>query len=71
MKIVPCLFATALFLFCAHSHLEAQNPELDSLNVTRGIIEGNDTLPIIELPEVRIYERQDFDYLYLKRRYRS
>jgi hypothetical protein len=33
-------------------------------------VEGNDTIPMVELPELRIYVRQDFDYLYLKRRYR-
>ena len=38
--------------------------------VTRTVVEGSDTLPIIELPEVSVYERKDFDYLYLKRRYR-
>jgi hypothetical protein len=34
------------------------------------VVEGSDTLAIIELPEVRVYERRDFAYLYLKRRYR-
>jgi hypothetical protein len=34
------------------------------------VVEGSDTIPIIELPEVRVYERRDFEYLYLKRRYR-
>ena len=38
--------------------------------VTHAVVEGSDTLPIIELPEVTVYERKDFDYLYLKRRYR-
>lgn len=38
--------------------------------ITRGIVQENDTLPIIDLPEVRVYERRDFEYLYLKRRYR-
>jgi hypothetical protein len=50
--------------------LEAQSAETDSLIVTRAVVEGNDTIPIVELPELRIYQRQDFDYLYLKRRYR-
>ena len=60
-----------LVLFCAVPQLRAQHPELDSLNVTRGVIQGTDTLPIVELPELRVYERQDFEYLYLKRRYRK
>lgn len=60
-----------LVLFYADPQLRAQHPELDSLNVTRGVIQGTDTLPIVELPELRVYERQDFEYLYLKRRYRK
>ena len=36
----------------------------------RAIVEGSDTLAIIDLPEVRVYEKKEFDYLYLKRRYR-
>jgi len=58
------------FIFFAGNQIQAQNVELDSLNVTRGVIEGNDTIPMIVLPEVRVYDQQDFDYLYLKRRYR-
>lgn len=57
-----------IFLFIPH--LEAQNKAEDNSGVTRGVIEGNDTIPIIELPEVRIYERQNYEYLYLKRKYR-
>lgn len=38
--------------------------------ITRAVVEGTDTLPVIDLPEVRVYERRDFEYLYLKRRYR-
>ena len=34
------------------------------------MIEGNDTIPIIELPEIKVYERKDYEYLYLKRKYR-
>ena len=49
-------------------HLTAQNPDLDSLIVTKGIIQGNDTILVVELEEVRVYERQDFEYLYQKRR---
>jgi hypothetical protein len=42
----------------------------DSISVAKGIVQGNDTLAMVELEEVRIYERKDFAYLYLKRRYR-
>jgi len=57
-------------LFWAVLQLGAQDTETDSLIITRGVVEGNDTIPIIELPEVMVFARQDFDYLYLKRRYR-
>lgn len=51
--------------------LQAQEPRTDRSVVARGVVEGNDTIPLLELPEVRVYERRDFDYLYLKRRYRK
>ena len=57
-------------LFCAVLQLGAQDTEADSLIITRAVVEGNDTIPIIELPEVMVFDRRDFDYLYLKRRYR-
>jgi radical SAM superfamily enzyme YgiQ (UPF0313 family) len=50
--------------------LTAQITETENSGVTRGVIEGNDTIPIIDLPEIRIYARSDYEYLYLKRRYR-
>jgi len=50
--------------------LPAQSQEPDSLYVTKAIIRQQDTLPLVELPELNVYERKDFEYLYLKRRYR-
>ena len=50
--------------------ISAQVKDADSIHITRGVIQGNDTLAIIELEEVRVYQRKDFEYLYLKRRYR-
>ncbi len=44
--------------------------ELDSSVLTRATIQGNDTIPIVDLPGVSVYEARDFEYLYLKRRYR-
>ncbi len=38
--------------------------------IVKGQVVEGDTLAVVELPEVRIYERKDFEYLYLKRRYR-
>ena len=57
-------------LFCAVLQLGAQHTEPDSLIITRGVVVGIDTIPMIELPEVVVFDRRDFDYLYLKRRYR-
>ncbi len=48
----------------------AQDLNIDSIHVTKGVIRGNDTIPLIELEEVRVYTWQDFDYLYHKRRNR-
>lgn len=50
--------------------MHAQEPEQKKPEITRGIIQENDTLPIVDLPEVKVYQRKDFAYLYLKRRYR-
>ena len=58
-----------LLVFCL-PHLTAQNTDKDSIIVARGVIEGKDTIPIIELPEVIVYNSQYYEYLYLKRRYR-
>ncbi len=57
-------------LLCYVTDLAAQEPQQDNSVVTRAVVEGSDTLPIFELPEVLVYERRDFEYLYLKRRYR-
>jgi hypothetical protein len=51
------------------TELSAQEPPDNSV-ITRIVVEGTDTLAIIDLPEVRVYESRDFEYLYLKRRYR-
>jgi len=51
------------FLFLG-TQLPAQNLVLDSITVTRGIVRGNDTIPVVYLEEVKIYTRKDFEYLY-------
>ncbi len=58
------------FIFCSALSVTAQGPDLDSITVTKGIIQGNDTLAMVELEEVRVYQRQDFEYLSHKRRNR-
>jgi len=50
--------------------LPGQEKKQDSLIILRGVIQDQDTLPIVELPAVTVYQRKDFEYLYLKRRYR-
>lgn len=61
---VPALFFPLTELF-------AQEEQKDRSVVVRATVEGSDTIPIVELPEVSVYERRDFEYLYLKRRYRK
>jgi hypothetical protein len=63
MALIAVLLGTA-------TALAAQEVQKEHAVITRGVVEGNDTLPLFELPEVRVYERRDFEYLYLKRRYR-
>ena len=57
-------------LLCIIPHLSAQDLDPDSIIVTKGIIQGTDTILLVELEEVRVYSRQDFEYLYQKRRNR-
>lgn len=57
-------------LLCLLPEVSGQETPKDRSVITRAVVEGSDTLPIIELPEVSVYERRDFEYLYLKRRYR-
>ncbi len=67
-QIKNILWIGIIFLFIPH--LAAQDKEIDNSGITRVVIEGNDTIPIIELPEIRIYERRNYEYLTLKRKYR-
>jgi len=70
MRSFPYILFLVLVLLILPD-LRAQEPEEKRSGIARGVIEGNDTLPMVDLPEVRIYEKQDFEYLYLKRRYRK
>jgi hypothetical protein len=49
--------------------LTSQEPLRSNPGVGLGIIEGNDTIPMFNIPEVTIFKYQ-YDYLYLQRRYR-
>jgi hypothetical protein len=57
-------------LLCIAAELSSQEPQKDHSVVTRAVVKDSDTIAILELPEVRVYEKRDFEYLYLKRRYR-
>lgn len=57
-------------MLCFVPSLAGQSSEKDNSTVTKGVIVGADTIPMVELPEIRVYNRRDFEYLYLKRRYR-
>lgn len=70
MKVYLLHIIVVVTLLCAVSALSAQEAQKETSVLTRAVVEGSDTLPIIELPEVSVYERRDFEYLYLKRRYR-
>ncbi len=70
MKAYLLHIVLAAALLFTVTEISAQEAQKDNSAVTRAVVEGSDTLPIVELPEVIIYERRDFDYLYLKRRYR-
>jgi hypothetical protein len=50
--------------------VSAQTEQKDKSGVTRAVIEGADTIPMIELPELTVFDHRDLDYLYLKRKYR-
>jgi hypothetical protein len=60
----------ALLLAYLLPALPAKAQITDPKVITKAIIQDNDTLPVIDLPEVKVYERKDFEYLYLKRKYR-
>lgn len=64
LKYTLCL----CLLYCWQNRVLSQDSNLDSIEVSKVIIEGNDTIPIVELEEVRVYKASDFDYLSHKRR---
>ena len=70
MKAYLLHIILAAGLLFAAPVLSAQEVQKDTSVLTRAVVEGSDTIPMIDLPEVRVYERRDFEYLYLKRRYR-
>ncbi len=57
----------SMFLY-GQNQVFSQVTHPDSYHVTKGIIQGNDTLALIELEEVRVYKRSDFQYMSYKRR---
>jgi len=67
-KLIRILLFTVLL--AVFPDLSAQTEQKDNSGVTRVVIEGSDTIPMIDLPEVRVFDRRELDYLYLKRKYR-
>jgi len=68
-NLIKYIILPALILVLV-PRLEGQTGEKDNSVVTRGVIRGSDTIPMVVLPETRVYHRKDYEYLYLKRRYR-
>ena len=62
------LFCGILILQLAGLH--AQNPDSARNERVYGIIQGSDTLPMMVIPEVQVYHLHQYDYLFLKRKYR-
>jgi len=62
------ILASAL-LFSART-VCAQTDTTGNWGVTSGVIRGADTIPMINLPEIRVYHAQNYEYLFLKRKYR-
>lgn len=50
--------------------LFAQNADSARREGVYGIIQGNDTVPMLVIPEVQVYHLHQYDYLFLKRKYR-
>ena len=61
------LFTSLMLVFPS---ISAQTEKKDNSGVTRAVIQGADTIPMIELPELTVFDRRELDYLYLKRKYR-
>ena len=70
-RVLNTLFKYTLclcLLLCLQNKALSQETNLDSIHVSKVLIDGNDTIPIVELEEVRVYKRSYFDYLSYKRR---
>lgn len=59
-----------VIMLCFLPRLRGQDAQQDNSGIARSVIEGNDTLPMVVLPEIRVYDRKDYEYLYLTRKYR-
>lgn len=60
------------FILISFLQVSAFGQQTDSLKnrVAYGIIQEGDTIPMMTIPELNIYNRHQYDYLYLKRKYR-
>jgi len=60
----------ACVLLCSGLQTDGQIDTSRNWGITEGMIRGRDTIPMITLPEIRVYHIRDYEYLFLKRRYR-
>lgn len=68
MKVILKYSLGICMVLYGHNLVFSQVTHPDSFYITKGIIQGNDTLALIELEEVRVYKRSDFQYMTYKRR---
>ena len=62
-----------LLLILAGSALvsaQEKDPEVVTKDGYYAVVDGNDTIPMMVIPEVKVYHLQQYDYLLLKRKYR-
>lgn len=59
----------ALILLCMPD-LSGQERDIPEGKVAYGIIQGEDTIPMMVIPELKIYHLHEYDYLWMKRKYR-
>jgi len=52
------------------SILSGQDPDSAKIEGVYGIVQGEDTIAMMVIPEVNIYHLHQYDYLFLKRKYR-
>jgi len=67
-NFIQSLLVTILVLACAG--LNGQDRAGSRPATAIRVIEGTDTIPMMFIPEVSVYQYHQYDYLYLKKKYR-